>query len=126
MAKNQAPAPGSLNMVSDGTVVKGDIESKGDFRIDGKLDGNITTAGKILIGATGYVLGNIICERCEVAGKIEGKIKVNDLLSVTEKAKIKGEITTGKLQVQPGAIFNGTCKMGNEQNIGTKEAAANK
>jgi len=125
MSKPVAPVQGGLNMISDGTFVKGDIESKGDFRIDGRVEGNITTNGKILIGETGLVVGNVTCERSEVSGRLEGRITVKDLLSITEKAKVTGEIVTGKLQVQPGAIFNGTCKMGNETAEGQK-ASVNK
>jgi cytoskeletal protein CcmA (bactofilin family) len=123
MSKPQPPVPGALNMISAGTNIKGDIDSKGDFRIDGKVDGNLNTEGKILIGETGIVTGNITCERCEVSGAFEGKIIVKDLLSITASAKITGEIITGKLQVQPGAVFNGTCKMTNEQAIGQKSPA---
>jgi len=122
-SKPQPPVPGALNMISSGTSIKGDIESKGDFRIDGKVDGNIVTEGKILVGETGNVTGNITCERCEISGSFEGKIIVKDLLSITANAKITGEIITGKLQVQPGAIFNGTCKMTNEQAFGQKQAS---
>ncbi len=121
MSKPQAPIPGALNMISAGTLIKGDIESKGDFRIDGKVEGNLVTDGKILVGETGVFLGNITCDRCEISGAFEGKIIVKDLLSVTAGAKITGEIITGKLQVQPGAVFNGTCKMGNEQTLGQKQ-----
>ncbi len=126
MSKNQSQVQVGVNIIAAGTFIKGDIESKGDFRIDGKVEGNITTQGKIFVGETGLIVGNVVCGRSDIAGEFQGTIRVKELLSITEKAKITGEIITGKLQVQPGAVFNGTCKMGAENELGQKQVTQKK
>ncbi|MBI5218316.1 MAG: polymer-forming cytoskeletal protein [Bacteroidia bacterium] len=103
----------SLNIIGGGTVVKGEILCDGDLRIDGTLNGNLTTKGKVVIGVTGNVNGEINCKNSDISGKIEGKIRVSELLSLKSTAKISGDIITNKLAIEPSAVFTGTCNMGN-------------
>lgn len=114
MGKNQSNEafPNTINMIGKTTNIVGDIISESDIRIDGNIKGTIQTKGKIVVGQSGIVLGNIICQNAEIEGKIEGKLKVNDLLSLKATANVQGEIVTAKLAIEPNAIFTGTCKMG--------------
>ncbi len=120
MAKNQEPDSVAFNRIVEGTTITGDINSNEGIRLDGKLLGNLTTKGKLVVGVTGYIKGEIKCNNSDIEGKIEGKIYVNELLSLKSTAKIFGDITTNKLAVEPNAIFTGTCNMGSEQNNDTK------
>jgi len=86
---------GKTNRIVEGTKIKGDIHSIADFRIDGELIGNYTSDGKLVIGATGKIIGNITCKNLDIEGEYEGKVIVTELLSVKAKAKIKGEATVG-------------------------------
>lgn len=99
------------NKIAQGTVFNGDIESKGSFRIEGKVVGNITTEGKVVVGETGYIEGTISCESADFEGRFSGKMKISSVLSLRASAHIEGEVETEKLSVEPGAIFNATCKM---------------
>ncbi|GGE02989.1 bactofilin family protein [Psychroflexus salis] len=99
------------NKIAQGTTFKGDIDSQGSFRIEGKVEGSITTAGKVVIGKTGYVEGNIQCEYADFEGKFSGEINVNATLSLKSTAVVEGKVVTDKLAVEPGAIFNASCKM---------------
>lgn len=103
---------GSTTIIGAGTVITGDIESSGDIRIDGKLIGNLSSKAKVLIGQDGIVEGDIIGQQADVMGKITGKIKIYELLQLRGKSNVSGEITTGKLEVEPSASFNGSCQMG--------------
>lgn len=105
----------SVNMISDGTVIKGDIIIK-DFRLDGVLYGNIDCKGKLVIGSSGYIEGNIICHSAEIAGQVKGNINVTELLILKETSIISGDILTGKLIVESGANLNITCKTVNNEN----------
>lgn len=110
--KGKAPdLSNQQNRISQGTSLKGDVTSKGGFRIDGEIDGNITSPQKVVIGKTGKVLGTLTCQDADIEGKIEGKLLVSNLLSVKSTAVIEGEVTTSKLAVEPGANFNATCAM---------------
>lgn len=102
----------AINILSEGTVIKGDIIADGDIRIDGNLNGNIEAKGRLVIGPKGKVEGEINCNNVEVSGYMKGKINVSDLLTMKTSAEINGDIVAGKLSVEPGAIFSGTCAMG--------------
>ena len=101
----------SINIISDGTIIKGDITTKGDIRIDGELTGNISAKGKLVVGAKGKINGKIVCGNVEVSGYIKGKVTATELLNMKSSSKIEGDIITGKLSVEPGSIFTGTCTM---------------
>ena len=116
MAKYNETDNTTINLISNGTDITGDIKSNGDIRIDGSLTGNLNTKGKVVIGTTGKVKGEIICKNSEVAGYIEGKIIVGQLLNLKASSKINGEIATLKLSIEPGAIFSGNCKMSDTEN----------
>jgi cytoskeletal protein CcmA (bactofilin family) len=101
----------ALNSLVKGTTVEGTIYSESDIRVDGIIKGNLTCKSKVIIGPTGVIDGEVKCENAMIEGKMLGKLRVTDLLSVKESAEIVGDVVTGKLLVQPGAIFNVTCNM---------------
>lgn len=102
---------GKTNRIVEGTIIKGDIISQADFRLDGELVGNFHSSGKIVIGPAGKVVGDIVCRNADIEGKFDGKIEVMEVLNIKAKAKIKGEVIVGKLSVEPGAEFSATCVM---------------
>lgn len=102
----------TVNTIGTGTVVTGDIQSKGDIRIDGILKGSINTSGKIVLGKEGVVEGDVVCNSADISGNIKAKITVSQLLSLKSTAKLNGDIITNKLSIEPGASFTGSCSMG--------------
>lgn len=100
------------NMIGPGTKIVGNIETNGDIRIDGNIEGNINSKGKVVIGNNGFVKGEIVCSNAEIAGTLNGKATVSELLSLKASSKVNGDIKSGKLSIEPGAIFSGTCTMG--------------
>jgi cytoskeletal protein CcmA (bactofilin family) len=116
MAKLNETDNSTINLISNGTDITGDIKSNGDIRIDGSLTGNLNTKGKVVIGTTGKVKGEVICKNSEVAGVIDGKITVGQLLNLKASSKIHGDIVTSKLSIEPGAVFSGNCKMSDTDN----------
>ncbi|MBE9492298.1 MAG: polymer-forming cytoskeletal protein [Bacteroidetes bacterium] len=111
MAKNNIPESQTINQLGSGTVIKGDIKSNGDFRIDGTLIGTIESKGKIVIGTSGNVEGEITCQNAVISGSIKVKINVAELIELKSSSKFSGEIITNKLAIEPGAKFSGTCNM---------------
>lgn len=117
MAKQSNSTPGGLNSINSlakGTIVEGTIRADNDIRIDGKIDGTIDCKGKLIVGPTGVLDGTISCVNAVIEGTIKGTLTVTELLHVKETANINGEIVTGKLIVQAGAIFNVKCAMGGQ------------
>ncbi len=111
MAKLKETEIPSINLLGSGTTLKGDLTLKGDFRIDGKLVGKIDCKGKIVVGTSGIIDGEIICQNADLSGKIKAKVKVAQLLTLKETAQFSGEIVTNKLAIEPGATFSGSCQM---------------
>jgi len=117
MAKiNEVDNGTTINLISPGTEITGDIKSTGDIRIDGTLTGNLITKGKVVIGPTGSVRGEVECKNSEVSGTVDGKISVSQLLNLKSSSKILGTIITSKLSIEPGAIFTGNCTMKDSDN----------
>lgn len=114
--KKVVPQEGIHNQLIPGTIIKGDIFTEGNIKIDGKLFGNIETKGRIVIGDTGLVEGEIKCDNAQISGTIKGEIICSDLLSLKATAKFSGNIITSKLSIEPGAQFSGTCKMPDSSN----------
>jgi cytoskeletal protein CcmA (bactofilin family) len=110
-----------INMISVGTTIEGSISSSENIRFDGNLVGNLSTRGKVFVGQTGKINGEIRCKNCEVEGVIDGKVVVEELLSLRSMAKVYGEIKTGKLAIEPGAVFTGKCDMGGKKEINTEQ-----
>ncbi len=102
----------SINLISSGTQIVGDITSNSDARIDGVLKGNISISGKLVVGHSGSIEGNVQCQNADISGEINGKLNVSELLSLKASAKIVGDIVTGKISIEPNATFTGTCNMG--------------
>ena len=113
MAKPNEVAPGSINLIGTGTIIEGEIKSNGDIRIDGTIFGSITSKAKVVLGATGSIEGDIACQNADISGVLKGKTTVSDLLFLKSTSKVIGDIVTSKLVVEAGAVFTGSCNMGN-------------
>lgn len=112
-----------INILSEGTKIKGDIVSNGDIRVDGEMHGNLATKGKLVVGTNGRIDGQVQAANIEVAGFIKGKVAAKELLNMKASAKIEGDIVAGKLSVEPGAVFTGTCSMGTAKTMDEPETA---
>ncbi|MBT6325784.1 MAG: polymer-forming cytoskeletal protein [Bdellovibrionales bacterium] len=102
----------AVNMIGAGTIITGEIISKGDIRIDWVLKGSVNTEGKVVLGSEGMIEGDVICKDADISGTIKAKITVSQLLSLKTSAKLNGDIITNKLSIEPGAAFSGSCSMG--------------
>lgn len=111
--KQKSPMEASTqqNIIAQGTKIVGDINSTGAFRIDGTIDGNLKTSGKIVVGKTGLIKGTLQGENADFEGKFSGKLHLSGTLTLKSTAHIEGEVVIGKLAVEPGATFNATCSM---------------
>ncbi|MBX9853760.1 MAG: polymer-forming cytoskeletal protein [Cytophagaceae bacterium] len=117
----------SSTIVGKGSVMEGNIETFGNIRIEGKVIGNIKSKSKVAIGDSASIDGTILAQNAEIAGEVKGLVEVSDLLILKSSCIIHGDIVTNKLVVEPGASFNGLCKMGaiiKEINLGEETRAA--
>ena len=120
MSKIMATETPSVNIIGNGTDIIGNIKSNGDLRIDGFIKGTIQATGKVVVGSTGRVEGEISCQNADISGDVKAHIKVTELLSLKANAVVSGDILTNKLAIEPGAVFTGACKMGNRESLNGK------
>lgn len=110
--KNQDGDFGAHNQIAKGTQIQGDIKTEGVLRVDGTLKGSIESTGKVVVGPSGRIEGSILCASANIAGEVKANVKVKELMHLQASAKLHGEIVVGKLAIEPGATFSGTCSMG--------------
>ena len=103
-----------LNMISEGTVLNGNIESESDIRISGTIDGEAHSTGRIIVTASGSVNGNVKAEDADIAGKLEGELFISGKLILRSSAIITGDIHTKTLLVEEGAQIRGNCNMSSD------------
>ena len=111
MADNKFFSSPSVDVIEKSTKIVGNIFSKADFRIDGEVEGNITTSGKVVVGANGKISGKLNCSNADISGNISGNIEVNETLSLMSDSYVQGEIITGKLSVEEGDQVDATISM---------------
>ena len=104
----------SSNNIGKGTFLQGNIETHGNIRIEGKVKGDITAKSKIALGQSSLIEGNIIAQNADIEGEVKGRVEVSELLVLKSTAVVNGDIVTGKMIVETGAVFNGSCKMGTQ------------
>lgn len=122
MGKNNYESNG-INLIGSGTTIKGNIECDADIRIDGTVNGNLNIEGKVVVGENGEIKGEIKCLNGDVSGKIEGKLMVDELLSLKSTANINGDIIVNRLAIEAGCSFTGNCKMKSESTSDLNETS---
>ena len=110
-AKNTSFNPQEINILNAGTRIQGDLNSEGDLRVDGAVQGNIVVKTKLVLGQSSSIKGNITAQNCDISGLVNGNIKVNELLIIKASAQINGDISCSKLIIEAGASFNGNSAM---------------
>ena len=108
---DMADTTSQQNTIAKGTTITGDIISDGDFRIEGTVQGNIKTPGKVVVGKKGFINGTLKGAYADIEGKFARKLLLSETLTLRSTAHVEGEVEVGKLAVEPGATFNATCSM---------------
>ena len=101
----------SVSRISAGTVIKGEITSPSDIRVDGTFEGKIISKGRVVVGESATIKGDVICENIDLWGNLDGNVFVKDTLSLKEGCEINGNLHIKRLSVELGATFNGNCHM---------------
>ncbi len=115
MAVTQQNSGALYNALTSGSKIIGTVITDSDMRIDGTVEGDVKCSGKLVIGEHGLIKGTVECQNAEIMGRLDGKIDVKYTLALRATSNLKGEISTGTLMVEPNAVFNGTCQMGQDK-----------
>ena len=105
----------SVSRISAGTVIKGEITSPYDIRVDGTFEGKVQTKGRVVVGEAADVKGDVICENIDLWGKLDGNVFVKNTLSLKDGCTVNGNLNIRKLSVELGSVFNGNCRMITEE-----------
>ncbi len=113
MAKEDfMPVAEQHNVIANGTAVKGDINTNGDIRVDGGIEGTINSKGKVIIGEKGLVKGQVFAANIDIMGTVTGDMIATSTMTLKSTAKVTGNIQTVTIVIEQNAILNGNCKMG--------------
>ncbi len=115
-----------LSIIADGTTFRGDFETAGNVRIDGKIIGNIISTASVAIGKGGSVEGNITAATIKISGKVQGNIEASGLLVLSASSIVNGEIKAKSLAVEEGAVISGKITMDTNSTSELNTFATNK
>lgn len=97
------------SIIGEGSFVKGDLNSAGFTKIDGDVNGNIISKGRIVISKTARIKGNVRGKAVMLGGIVNGDIIATESVNLSKSAVVLGAIITKKLKVEYGALFSGFC-----------------
>ena len=105
-------------VISKGVKIEGKLSCSGNIRLDGEVQGDISSQGTVIVGENGRVNGQINAGNITIGGKVTGTVRAKEKTVLEAKANLKGDLITKLLSVEAGAIFNGNSKMGDSGNLG--------
>lgn len=108
-----------ISIIGPGMKITGDCETDGAVRIEGIVQGNIRAGKAVVVGKEGLVEGDISTQDAVISGRVKGSMRAESRLEVQVSSRVEGEISAGRMQVEEGAVLNGTVKIGK----GVAEAA---
>jgi cytoskeletal protein CcmA (bactofilin family) len=106
------PPENVISIIGPGMKVVGDCEVEGALRVEGSVQGNIKAGKAVVVGRDGVVKGDISTQDAVIAGTIHGTLRAESRLELQATSRIEGEIIAARLQLEEGAILNGTVQMG--------------
>lgn len=110
---NRPTGEGTMNtLVGSGTVIEGSLNVSSSMRVDGRIVGQITCSEALLVGKTGVVEASVRVKSATIGGKVVGDISAQEVVILEGRSTLIGDVTTKKLIIEEGAVFNGTCRMG--------------
>lgn len=123
-AQSSSSSMSNITTIASGTIIDGNIKIDGDLRLEGNVKGTVMSKGKVIVGTTGKIEGDVLCQHAEISGKVNGKLQIADILFLKSNAQVDGDIKTGKLVMESGVIFNGNCTMGSVATVPSSSASA--
>ncbi len=113
--QNGVQTPDSvISIIGPGMKVIGDLTTEGTVRVEGLVEGGIQAGKAVVVGKGGAVLGDIRTQDAVISGKVEGALVAESRLEVQASAEVSGEVRARRLQIEEGAVLNGTVLMGED------------
>lgn len=99
------------------SIIKGDIQSEGSIRVEGKVQGDITSLGNVIISENAFVNGNILSQNADIYGQCHGDVKVKGKINLHHKATLVGDIVAKSFNTSEGSTFKGNCLVDPEEEL---------
>jgi len=103
-----------ISIIGPGMTIVGDCQTDGTVRVEGSVEGSIKAGKAVVIGKQGVVTGNISTQDAVISGRVEGTLVAASRLELQATCHIEGEVHTRRMQLEEGAVLNGTVHMGAE------------
>ena len=107
-AAKRAARSSAPSIISADLVVNGTLTSTGDIQIDGRVEGDVHSAG-LVIGDKAFIHGEIMAEEVTVRGRVQGSIRARKVL-LCSTSHVEGNILHEAFAVETGAFFEGNCR----------------
>nr|WP_253189343.1 polymer-forming cytoskeletal protein [Brevundimonas sp. LM2] len=109
VAPSAAPSPiassRGLSTLSSDLQFEGHVTGAGDLQVDGAVKGDVRV-GRLIVGETGAIEGNVTADYLEVRGRIVGGV-TGKQVKLVSTAYVDGDITAEQLSIDIGAYFQG-------------------
>jgi cytoskeletal protein CcmA (bactofilin family) len=102
------------SLIGANSNFKGDIDTKGTLRIDGTMEGSVN-ADWLILGEKALLKGDVTARGIVVGGRIEGNLKAKEIIEIKAKGQVYGDVSTSKLTVEEGGLFDGRSSMVKEE-----------
>lgn len=103
-----------ISIIGPGMTIVGDCETDGTVRVEGTVEGSIKAGKAVVVGKQGTVTGDVITQDAVVSGRVKGTLVAQSRLELQATCHIEGEVRTRRMQLEEGAVLNGTVHMGGE------------
>ncbi len=101
----------TVSVLGGGMTVTGDVSGEGEFRIEGRVEGSVSAAGRVIVEARGEVLGDIEAAEVVASGKVSGKITASGTVRLEKSCQIEADVEAATISLEEGGVVNGTLKM---------------
>ena len=105
----------TVSVLGGGMKVTGDVAGEGEFRIEGRVEGSVSTDGRVIVEASGEVLGDIEAAEVVASGKVSGKITASGAVRLEKGCEVEADVEAATISLEEGGIVNGRLKMGSSK-----------
>jgi cytoskeletal protein CcmA (bactofilin family) len=103
-----------FTFLSKGARFQGVVNFEGTVRVDGMLNGEITTNGTLIVGEQGRIRGTILVGTLTVSGHVHATVRASEKIEVLKPGILFGNIQAPRIMIENGACYQGHCEMGLE------------
>jgi len=107
-------------IIGPDATFKGELTFEKGMRLHGKLEGKITTPGRVHVAKEAHMLADVEAGAISIEGDVKGNLTATDRIELKQSARYEGDLRAGKLVVDEGAILNGHVSVGPDAVKNTK------